>query len=67
MCDRTAAVRVKVREEREDLHVGELHVEELEPAAERKRLAARVLLGERAALEACVGVWKEKTAVGAAA
>ena len=34
----------------------------LAPAAERKRLAARVLLGERAALESCVAVWKEAAA-----
>lgn len=28
--------------------------------AEKERLAARVLLGERSALEACIGVWKPK-------
>ena len=30
--------------------------------AERARLAARVLLGERAALEACVSVWQKAAA-----
>merc|ERR1719281_624854 len=37
------------------------------PEAERSRLAARVMLGERSALEACISVWEKAQGAAAAA
>jgi len=37
------------------------------PEDERSRLAARVMLGERSALEACIGVWEKARGAAAAA
>jgi len=45
----------------------EMFAEDWTPEAERSRLAARVMLGERSALEVCKAVWERSIAAAAAA